>query len=358
MDFIAPFVVCRKRNAVRIIAIALSVVCLIGALSHTAQAENTYVITDGNAVTVHTTYTSDPAAVLREAGVTLSPDDLYSTAPGDGVSEITIRRVQNITVYYGDDVLQVTSYGETLEALLVRLGITVDDSIKASKSLDTLTYDGMEVRVDQLHRTIESYTVELANKTVYLDEPTLPVGVEKILEEGRVGQMLCSANVLYVNTQEQSRTIYENTVIEEPVDRVIAVGTGEKVEHTEGKLTIGDGYIILPTGEVLTYTRTDQFVATAYTHTDEGCDEYTANGTRVKWGVVAVDPRVIPYGTRMFIVSNDGEYVYGLSTAEDCGGAIKNKRLDLYMPTTWECFQFGIRDCTVYFLGGANWKDN
>ena len=53
----------------------------------------------------------------------------------------------------------------------------------------------------------------------------------------------------------------------------------------------------------------------------------------------------------MFIVSNDGQYVYGVATAEDCGGAIKQDRIDLYYPTTRECFQFGRRDCTIYFLG-------
>ena len=74
--------------------------------------------------------------------------------------------------------------------------------------------------------------------------------------------------------------------------------------------------------------------------------------------MVAVDPSVIPYGTRMFIVANDGSYVYGLSTAEDCGGAIQNKRLDLYMPTLEEAYAFGVRNCTVYFLGGADWRDN
>ena len=142
------------------------------------------------------------------------------------------------------------------------------------------------------------------------------------------------------------------------VTRVVAKGTGEQVGQVSDQPLIGDGVIVLPTGEVLTYVRKEGFVATAYTHTDAGCDEYTSNGTRVKWGVVAVDPTVIPYGTRMFIVTNDGKYVYGLSTAEDCGGAIQNRRLDLYMPTTEECFKFGVRDCTVYFLGDANWRAN
>jgi 3D (Asp-Asp-Asp) domain-containing protein len=53
----------------------------------------------------------------------------------------------------------------------------------------------------------------------------------------------------------------------------------------------------------------------------------------------------------MFIVSNDGSYVYGIATAEDCGGAIKGDRVDLYMPTYGECIAFGRRGCTIYFLG-------
>ena len=77
----------------------------------------------------------------------------------------------------------------------------------------------------------------------------------------------------------------------------------------------------------------------------------TATGTTVHVGTVAVDPRYIPYGTRMFIVSNDGVYIYGISVAEDCGGAIKGDRVDLYFPTLSECFAFGRRNCTIYFLG-------
>jgi 3D (Asp-Asp-Asp) domain-containing protein len=52
----------------------------------------------------------------------------------------------------------------------------------------------------------------------------------------------------------------------------------------------------------------------------------------------------------MYIVSNDGVYVYGIAVAEDCGGAINGTRVDLYFDTTDECFQFGRRDCTIYFL--------
>lgn len=358
MDFITPFVIRRKYKFSKMIAVLLAVVCLVGSLSQTAQAENTFVITDGDAVTVHTTYASDPAKVLQEAGVTLSAEDIYTTESVDGVSEIKVQRLQSITVYFGDEIIPASSYGESLQALFVRLGIVIDDSVVVSLPLDSVTYDGMEVRVDRVSETTESYTVEVPYEISYCDDPTLEAGEEKILVSGQVGQMLCTANVSYVNGVESGRNVYQQTVVVEPVKQIVAKGTGEMVGQTTDMPLIGDGFIVLPTGEVLTYLRKDSFVATAYTHMDDGCDGFTANGAPVKWGVVAVDPKVIPYGTRMFIVSNDGAYVYGLSTAEDCGGAIQNKRLDLYMPTLEEAFQFGIRNCTVYFLGDANWKHN
>ena len=76
----------------------------------------------------------------------------------------------------------------------------------------------------------------------------------------------------------------------------------------------------------------------------------TATGTKARVGAIAVDPKVIPYGTKMFIVTEDGQYVYGEATAEDCGGLIKGNRIDLFFDTVEECYAFGARMCQVYFL--------
>ena len=358
MQLFVPTLFRRKNRFFAAIAMVLVAACLVGTLSQTAKAENTFVITDGDAVKVHTTTATDPDQVLAEAGFSLAEDDFYTTAENDGVSEINVQRLQTITVYNGSEVLTATSYGEPLSELLVRLGITIDETVVVSVPVDTVTYHGMQVRINNLGESTERYTVEIPFETVYCDDPSLALGEEKILVAGVPGQAIRTSVVTYVDGKEESRTTTEETVTLEPVDQVVAVGTGEQVGQVNDKPIIGDGFIVLPTGEVLTYTRTDQFVATAYTHFDSGCDEYTSNGAKVKWGVVAVDPSVIPYGTRMFIVANDGSYVYGLSTAEDCGGAIQNKRLDLYMPTLEEAYAFGVRNCTVYFLGGADWRDN
>ena len=66
---------------------------------------------------------------------------------------------------------------------------------------------------------------------------------------------------------------------------------------------------------------------------------------------MAVDKKVIPLGTRMYIVSDDGQYIYGVAVAEDTGKSIKGNKIDLYFDSVAECDTFGIRGCTVYFLG-------
>ena len=201
-------------------------------------------------------------------------------------------------------------------------------------------------------REEQTYTAVLPHAVSYYYCDALPKGMERVMTEGRDGELICTALVTYRNGIEMSRQRLTQNVTVNPVTEVIAVGTGLRADGIPAEgVEIEDGTITLPTGEVLTYRGTMQVRATGYTHTDAGCDRITSTGTTVRVGTVAVDPRYIPYGTRMFIVSNDGSYIYGISVAEDCGGAIKKDRVDLYFPTTAECFQFGRRDCTIYFLG-------
>jgi uncharacterized protein YabE (DUF348 family) len=350
MQALTSFIEKRKSLLIRVAALAFPLMLLLVLLAPTAFAQTTYVITDGDQIKVYTTYATDPAAVLDRAGFALGEDDIYTTQPGDGVSEITVQRSQLITINDRGEQIQVSSYGETLEMLLNRLGIPTYGDCSVSMPLDTETYDGMEVSVDCIVETEQTYTVDLPYETILCYDPTLPEGHREVLVTGVTGQVKKTANVSYVNSVEAGHTVINETVIQQPVNEIVVVGTGTEEDAESKAPAIGDGVIVTAEGEVLTYSRSEQFKATAYTHTDAGCDMITATGTTVRIGTVAVDPRLVPYGTRMFIVSNDGKYVYGISTAEDCGGGIKGNRLDLYFPTTAECFQFGVRGCTVYFL--------
>lgn len=255
-----------------------------------------------------------------------------------------------VTVYYHGNITRTTARGETAGELLERLGLEVSGEDVVSCDLATVTYEGMELSVDEVVTRQESYSVTVPCDTRLYTDTTIPEGVEQLLVPGQDGQLLRRVQVTYVNGTERSRQILEETVTIHPVSQVVSVGTGQG-EKEESELKIGEGLISLPTGEVLTYTDTATIRATAYTQTDPGCTGITATGTNVRRGAVAVDPRYIPYGTRMFIVTANGSYVYGVAVAEDCGGDIKGDRMDLYFPTYEECREFGRRVCTVYFLG-------
>ena len=340
----------RKVLFIRVAAILLPLAIALLLLSQTVFAQTTYVITDGSRVLVHTTTATDPKAVLGEAGLELGADDTYTTQAVAGVSEITVRRSQNITIDYYGEVMEEVSFGETVEELLTRLNLSWGQDDTISLSLDTETYDGMELAVARVVHQQQTYTAAVPYETVYCSDSTIPEGTEVVLTEGEVGEMVCQAKVTYVNGEESERTVLSQRVTSQPVDEVVAVGCGE--EESSGEMPIiGDGTITLPTGEVLNYTRTMFAGATAY-----HCEGYvgtTATGTEARVGAIAVDPRVIPYGTRMFIITNDGEYVYGIATAEDCGSIdhIVGDRVDLYFNTEEECIEFGYRECTIYFLG-------
>ena len=342
----------KARRMIRLYLFTLTLILalsLMALLAQTAFAK-TYVITDGERVVTYTSFATDPAEVLGQAGVSLNEYDTYTTEAVEGTQTISIRRAQEVTVHYHGEVMRATTLGETAGELLRRLNLDVSGEDVTSHGLDTQTYDGMVLRVDRIVTLQETYTTTIAHEVYYCNDPAIPKGTQDVLTPGEDGEMLCTAGVTYVNGEESERTVLSQTVTKMPTTEVIGIGTGAQTGE-EGELVIGDGYILLPTGELLTYTRTDTVRATAYTHTDAGCDFTTATGTTVHRGTVAVDPRYIPYGTRMFIMASDGSYVYGIATAEDCGGDIKGDRMDLYLPTFDECMEFGRRRCTIYFLG-------
>ena len=91
-------------------------------------------------------------------------------------------------------------------------------------------------------------------------------------------------------------------------------------------------------------TRVLTMEATAYTPYDAGVSGITANGNRMRRGLVAVDTRVIPFGTRLYIEG------YGFAVADDTGGAIRGNKIDLAMDTLSEAYQFGRRTVVVHIL--------
>lgn len=308
----------------------------------------TWTIQDGGRVYSSTGFLQEPEAILRAAGVELSSVAAYTRE----AETITVHRNPRVTVVYHGQQIETEIQGETAGELLEKLGLSLDVNDRLSVPEETVLEGGMTFRVDRVLQREERRTQVEPYEVITYYASYLPEGDRVVLSKGRDGELLLSEFVCYVNSVETQRELLEQTRTLAPQAEIQALGTGGVTgPGITQEPIIGDGVILLPTGEKLDYTRVDYVRATAYTHSDPGCTSTTATGTKVHHGTVAVDPRYIPYGTRMFIMASDGSYIYGLCEAEDCGGDIKGDRVDLYLPNTEACMEFGRRRCTVYFLG-------
>ena len=223
------------------------------------------------------------------------------------------------------------------------LGGEIPDRVSAAPAKPVEAEEPVILELEQ------TWSAVLPYEQILCADHTLEVGKQRVLVPGVEGEVLCRERVTYVDGGETRRQLLEERVTRQPVTEVVAYGCDRSNREPEREAVpvIGPDSITLPTGEVLTYDRMIVSLATAY------CDKgLTATGTQARVGAIAVDPRVIPYGTRMFIISADGEYIYGIATAEDCGSKdhIYGTRIDLHMDTYNECRQFGARNCLVFFL--------
>ena len=295
----------RSSKGGRTAALLISGLLAALVLTGSASPRTTYHITDGEAVYTVTGQPDDTEGALALAGVEVSERDRVTSAlQADGSVAVTVER-------------PVTTYEELI--------------------VDLLPYD-----------------------TLRQADPNLLLGEEQVVQAGVQGTV--SARSRVITDPDGSLSITSmGTTVSQPVDEIVAYGTQVEpvaqswLSVTDDVLTHidanadGSGTLTTASGQELAYTQVLSCKATAYT-TQRQSWKKTATGTTARVGAIAVDPKVIPYGTRMFIVSDDGSITYGVATAEDCGGNIKGNRIDLFFDTYNECISFGVRTCDVYLL--------
>lgn len=362
----------RRMALLRWIVLAILIGSTVLALCLPAFAQTKYIITDGDSVIVCMSNSTDPQVVIEEAGLRLGESDTYTTQASDGISEIHINRVQMISVRENGQVYVVGSYGGTVSDVLSSLGITLSDSDVLSCGLDTETYDGMTIEITRVVLETEEYDEVIPHGTRTFEDSSLPAGEEKVLVEGVDGLNHYTAQITYENGEEVQRTILTQQLVRAAQDEVILHGVDRSVmeqtfTHTDDYIIPNSQYTYTPPeataasaavehktvpGTTLTYHSAVRFTGTAYTCNSPNYlgDGKTYTGTDARVGVVAVDPEIIPLGTRMYIASADGEYIYGYCVAEDTGSLISGTIVDLYYDTHEACMDFGRRDVIIYFL--------
>lgn len=186
--------------------------------------------------------------------------------------------------------------------------------------------------------------------TIYQESKDPALKENKVIQQGVNGVKKITKKEKYVNNVLKGSVVVKEEVVKEAIPMII---------ETPMKSLVNE--VTFSSDEFLSRSMTRKLVmtATAYeagprsTGKRPGDRGYgiTASGTRARRGSVAVDTKIIPFGTKLYIKSLDAEIPdYGYAIAEDTGGAIKGMKIDLFMNTVAECFQFGRRKVEVYIL--------
>lgn len=184
--------------------------------------------------------------------------------------------------------------------------------------------------INRASEEVVTEKIETPAEEIRRDNPQLPAGQVKVIQEGQ--PTIVEEETLYkvVNGERRQSVVLSSKVIQHTQPRIVEVGT-MPVNMIHGKK----------------YTKKIVMESTAYTARSGA---RTASGTRARVGAVAVDPRVIPLGTKLYIETADGYPSYGFAVAEDTGGAIKGNKVDLFYNTRSEALRFGRRNVVVYVL--------
>ncbi len=245
--------------------------------------------------------------------------------------------------------------GKTVEDALNAFGVELKGEDFAVPALEEKLVNGSEIivcRVETKKRTEEE---AIPYETEYTYSDALYKNRTKTLEAGKEGTKAVVYEDTYINGELLSSEKKSEKITREPERALVQVGT--KVNAVTTSLPVGTpisemaepSYLkIGENGLPTNYKSVINAKATAY------CipGGITSTGKKAQTGYIAVDPKEIPYGTEMYIVSADGKYVYGYCIAADTGSYIYDVdwTVDLFMNSEAQCRNWGRRDIIIYVL--------
>lgn len=322
--------------------ILLSLACVlgIGCLGAWALKPQTHLVTVtglGDQV-AFTTTKKDLGLALESQGIHLGPKDLVSpplNTPLKGKNEmaVVIKKAVPVHVTVDAQTVSVESVATTVGDLLHELSIALAPSDAVSVLLETPLKPDMSIQVVRRTEAVSVTREEIPYQLVRRDDRSMAIGESREIQAGEPGFREIERITRYEDGQEVGSEIVAERIVQDPVDQIVAYGT-------MGVVSRG--------GESYRYVRELTMTATGYTagkESNPNGNGYTYTGMKAERGVVAVDPKVIPLYTRLYIEG------YGVAIAADTGGAIKGNRIDLCFDAVREALDWGVRPVRVYVLG-------
>ena len=237
-----------------------------------------------------------------------------------------------VTLKYDGKEVNLTTYADNVGEVIDCAGIKMDSNDIISSMPKQRIYPGMQIHVFRVEHRYRQVAAAYPYKKIQVSDDRLEKGLTRVISQGKEGLKNIKIQQTYVDGRYMGEAAVAEKIIRRSDARVVAVGQ-------LGMISRG--------GNQIHFQKVMEVEATAYDSSGGNGGRYyglTAVGTRAKKGVVAVDPKVIPLHTRLYIEG------YGYAVAEDTGGAIKGHRIDLCFNSNREAIQFGRKKIKIYVL--------
>ncbi|MBE6929116.1 MAG: DUF348 domain-containing protein [Ruminococcaceae bacterium] len=261
-----------------------------------------------------------------------------------GLQYVDAGGVLDLTIDVDGKRIELRTDGGTVSEALAKAGVTLGSRDILSCEAGDEVYAGMQLRITRVTGKQETKDVLIKYEIQEVPNDRMMVGETIVLTEGINGSLRETWEVEYHDGVEVNRTLTSSVVTKEPTTAVVETGTYVLPTVNEESKTLS-----FDDGTVLNYSKKLNVGATAYTCEGKSFN-ITKTGTTARFGAIAVDPRVIPLNSKLYVQAPDGTWFYGVCTAEDTGGKIKGNRIDLYFDTLKECYSFGYRKAVVYII--------
>jgi len=267
--------------------------------------------------------------LLAEQGISIEPEDQIHPPldhPLHSGMVITIHRAFPVQIIVDGQVKKIKSTPRPVSEVLQMAGVELGSLDQVSPSLEEQVAPGVPLRVIRVREQEEKLEKKIPFEVVRKPEGNMEKGMTRTVQRGQPGIQEETYKVIYHDGQEVKRELIRTRIVREPVAEILAYGTLELASRG---------------GDNFRFDRSMWVTATAYSHS---AGSITATGTYARRGTIAVDPRVIPLGTRLYVEG------YGYGVAEDTGGAIKGDKIDVFFETDAEAYRWGVRRVKLYIL--------
>jgi uncharacterized protein YabE (DUF348 family) len=251
---------------------------------------------------------------------------------------LTIDKAFQLTLNVDNKNQQVWTTSTTVADFLKKQNVTLNELDKVEPALTNKVDQEGAITVTRIEKVTDVVEEPIAFDVVTQSDNNIEKGKQKVIDSGKEGKREKHYEVVKENGKEISRKLLKTETVEESKNRVVALGT--KVVQTVSTASVSRNNDSV---------KKEFYVkSTAYTAHCSGCSGTTATGVNLRANpgakVIAVDPSVIPLGTKVHVEG------YGYAVAADTGSAIKGNKIDVFLPSKSAAYRWGSKQVKIKFL--------